>query len=186
MFKNTKFTTLNSQIQEMINTTTTLANASIESVKQIAFVQCDTVRTFTQESANFTKNLCQVTTPAQFTALIQEFMTATINNCVAKSQELASVLNTSKATFSSTASSTIKGAQESLVKSVDKFSTVNPTFSKVASESLQSWISTSNQAADSASKVSAQVAETAAKNIAAATTATIDTVKKAATATTAN
>jgi len=67
-----------------------------------------------------------------------------------------------------------------LVKSVDQLSAVNPALSKVASESIQNIITTTNQATDTVAKVSAQVAEVASKNIKAATQATLNTVKKAA------
>ena len=177
---------INTNINSIIDTTVTLTNASIESIKQIAFVQCETTRSFISETNTFVKNIFAVTTPAQFTTLVQQFISSSILNSIAKSQEMYGVLNNSKTTFSTTASSTIKGAQDSLVKSVEQLSTVNPTFSKVATESLQTWISTSNQAADSASKVSAQIAEVSAKNISAATQATIDTVKKATATATAN
>lgn len=180
MLKSTQYTAFNSQVQAMMDTCLSLADASIQGIKQAAMIQCDAVRSFMQESAVAAKNICSATNPTEAISCMQKFAISSVESSVAKSQELYSVLNQSQAVFSTAANSTIKGAQESLVKSVDQFSAVNPTFSKAASESIQNIITTTNQAADTVTKVTSQVAEVASKNLQAATQATLNTVKKAA------
>ena len=173
--KSTQITAMNAQYTKMIDTCMTLTNAVIEGYKQAMFVQCEAARTFMQQSATTMKNLMSATS-------VKAFAVSSVESGVAKTQELRGVVSNSQAVFNTAASETIKDAQESMVKSVDQMASVSPALSKVASESLQNIITTSNQAADTVSKVSAQVAEVANKNFEAATQATINTVKKATTA----
>lgn len=180
MLKSTQYTAFNSQVQTMVDTCVSLANASLEGFKQATLIQCDAMRNLMQESAVVAKNICSVSNPGEAVSCLQKFAINSVESSIAKSQKLYSVLSSSQAIFSNAANSTIKGAQESLVKSVDQLSAVNPALSKVASESIQNIITTTNQATDTVTKVSAQVAEVASKNIQAATQATLNTVKKAA------
>ncbi len=180
MLKSTQYTAFNSQVQTMLDTYVTLANASLEGFKQATLIQYDAIRNLMQESAVAAKSICGAANPSDAVNCMQKFAISSVESSIAKSQELYGVLSSSQAVFSSAANSTIKGAQESLVKSVDQLSAVNPALSKVASESIQSLITTTNQATETVNKVSAQVAEVASKNIKAATQATLNTVKKAA------
>lgn len=176
----------NTQCQSIIEKNLTLANSSINMLKQISAIQVDAVSSFAKETAVVAKNLCAVQNITECAPLIQNYVTGSWKSCIAKTQEVAAVINAANAPVSEMLSNAVKGAQESLIKSVDKFSAVNPTVSKVATESLQTWISTSNQAADSAAKVSTQVAEVAAKNITSAANATIETVQNVAVKTASN
>jgi len=180
MLKSTQYTAFNSQVQAMLDTCVTLANASIESFKQATLIQCDAMRNLMQESALAAKNICSANNPGEAVSCMQQFAVSSVESSIAKSQEFYSVLSGSQSVFANAANNTIKGAQQSLVKSVDQLSAVNPALSKVASESIQNIITTTNQATDTVAKVSAQVAEVASKNIKAATQATLNTVKKAA------
>jgi hypothetical protein len=180
--KSTQITAMNAQYTKMIDTCMTLTNAVIEGYKQAMFVQCEAARTFMQQSATTMKNLMSVTSAKDVAEQVKAFAVSSVESGVAKTQELRGVVSNSQAVFNTAASETIKDAQESMVKSVDQMASVSPALSKVASESLQNIITTSNQAADTVSKVSAQVAEVASKNFEAATQATINTVKKATTA----
>lgn len=177
---------INAQCQSIIEKNLTLANSSINTFKKVSAIQAEAVTILVQESAATAKNLCTINNIAECASVMQNYISDSWKTCVAKTQEIASVINAANAPISEMFSTAVKGAQETLIKSVDKFSAVNPTISKVASESLQTWISTSNQAADSAAKVSTQVAEVAAKNITSAANATIETVKNVTVNTTSN
>lgn len=180
MFKNTNFTAINAQYNKMIDTCATLVNVTLDSYKQISFIQCESVRKFAEHSAATLKNILSMNNATEVKQEVKSFTAASVESSIANTQEIIDVVKSSKAMFNDTAASTIKDAQESLVKSVDQMSNVSPAFSKAASESLQNIITTSNQAADNISKVSAQVNELATKNFESATQATLKTVKKAA------
>ncbi len=182
MLKSTQFSALNSQFTTMIDNSVALLNASLENFKQATQLQCDAARSLIVESANTAKALCTASSATEAANCMQQFAANYAESSMEKSKELLNVFNASKALYSQAATTTIKSAQESLVKTVDQITAAHPTFAKVANESLQTMISTSNQAADTAAKVSAQVAEVASKNMEAASKATINTVKKASTA----
>lgn len=182
MLKSTQFTALNTQISDLVDTSVSLVNASIEHYKQVAFLQCEAARALILESTNTFKNLCNVTSAKEVAEHVKSFAANSVETGIAKGEQILNVFNNSKTVFADAASSTVKNVQESLAKSVDQISAVSPEFSKVASDSLQSWISSSKQAVDTVSKVTAQVTEVASKNLKAATEATLKTVKKATTA----
>lgn len=177
MLKTTQFTALNAQLSGLIDTNVSLINASIEGYRQAAFIQCEATRSFISESVNTFKNLCAVKSPSEIAEHVKSFTANSVENTITRSKELMNVFNNSKAVFTDAANSTVKNVQESLAQSIEQISTVNPEFSKKAGESLQNWISSSTQAADAISKASAKVTEFAAKNVQAATTAALNTVK---------
>lgn len=180
LFKNTNFTAMNAQYTKMIDTCSTLTNVALDSYKQISFIQCESVRKFAEHSATTLKNLLSMTTAKEVKQEVKSFTASSVESGINNTQEIIDVVKSSKVAFNDTAAATIKDAQESLIKSVDQMSAVSPELSKAASESLQNIITTSNQAADNISKVSAQVNEFATKNFESATQATLKTVKKAA------
>jgi|GEM_PF-2310651 len=177
--KNPQFVAMNAQCTKMMETYVTLANVALDSCKQVAFIQCESVRKFMDNSSATMKNILSMTNPTEMNQQVKSFTATSVESSIANTQEIIDVMTSSKAAFNDTTASTIKDAQESLVKSVDQMPNVSPAFSKAASESLQNIITTSNQAADSMSKVSAQVSELATKNFESATQATLKTVKKA-------
>ena len=179
MLKSTHFSALNTQIENMFDTNVKLANTFIESFKQASAIQYDAVRSLVTESTQAAKNLCTATDASEAANLVKQFAATSFETSLTKSKEIYDVLAQSKQAFATAAADTLKDAQESLVRSVDQAFTANPALSKAASESIQNIITTSNQAADAVSKVSAQVVEVATKNIQTATNATLNTVKKA-------
>ena len=174
----TQFSALKAQFATMMNTSALLMNATIDGFKQATVTQCAAMTNLTQESLTTAKALSTVKTPMDGAKCIQEFMTKSMESSLATGKELTEIIKNTKAIFLTTNSATIKEAQESLVKSVNDLATLNPALAKVANASIAQLISTSNQAADTAGKVSVQLTETATKNIEAATKATLDNVKK--------
>jgi hypothetical protein len=179
MLKSTQFSALNSQINNIIDTSVSLLDASLENFKQATLMQCATAHTIITESANTAKSICTANSATEVAKCMQQFAANCTETTLEQGKEFLNALNTSKALYSEAATASLKDAQDILLKSVDQFAATNPTLAKVASESLQTMISTTNQAADTAAKVSAQVAEVANKNIEAASKATLNTVKKA-------
>jgi hypothetical protein len=180
MLKSPKFDHLNQNLTKIIEVNTTLVAASLEAAKQLTFVGCEATRNWLQESANALKALYGATNVEQVTKTVQEYAAQALESSLSNTKQIATVVNSSTETYTGVAHTALKDVQQTMVKSVGDFEAFNPDLSKVVSESLQSFITTSNQAADAVAKVSQQVAEVAHKNLEVATEATLKSVKKAA------
>jgi|GEM_PF-5991139 len=159
-----------------------LANSSLENAQKIAALQCEAASCFIECSTNATKNLIGAKTPAQATTAIKDFATSSVETTLEKTKEMFNVLSKSQVSFKDAASTSFKNASDSILCSIDQVAKVNPSWSKAATESVQKLIDATNKASETMEKVAAQVSTIANKNVEAATTATLNSIKKAGSA----
>ncbi len=179
MLKTTQFNALNTQVQGLFDTYVNLTSLSIDNFKQAMGIQCDAFNHITKQFADTAKSLCGATDAGQAGKFVQEFFAKTIETSIEKNKELSNVFSKSQNVFKDAAIASFKEVQTNYVNTFEQFPMVNTALSKAATESIQNSITTFNQAADTASKVSAQVAEVAKKNIEVATNVALNAAKKA-------
>lgn len=158
------------------------ANSSLENAQKIAALQCEAASCFIECSTNATKNIIGAKTPAQATTAIKDFATSSVETTLEKTKEMFNVLSKSQVSFKDAASTSFKNASDSILSSIDQVGKVNPSWSKAATESVQKLIDATNKASETMEKVAAQVSTIANKNVEAATSATLNSLKKAGSA----
>lgn len=156
-----------------------LANNSLENMQKITALQCEAASSFIECSANATKDLFNAKTPDQATNAIKDFATSSVETTLEKTKEMLNVLNKSQASFKDAANSSFKNASDSILCSIDQVAKVNPSWSKAATESVQKMIEATNKAGETIGKVAEQVSTITSKNVEAAATATLNSLKKA-------
>jgi phasin family protein len=157
----------------------TLANKSLENAQKIAALQCEAASCFIECQANATKDLIEAKTPAQATNVLKDFATSSVETTLEKTKEMFNVLSKSQVSFKDAANTSFKNASDSLLNSIDQVAKVNPSWSKAATESVQKLIDATNKASETMEKVAAQVSTIANKNVEAAASATLNSLKKA-------
>ncbi len=165
-----------------MNVFANLANRSLENAQKITALQCETASSLIEYSTNATKDLFNAKTPEQATSVIKDFAASSVGTTLEKTKEMLNVLSKSQESFKDAANTSFKNASESLLSSIDQVSKVNPSWSKAASESVQKLIDAANKASETIEKVTQQASGIANKNVEAAATATLNSLKKAGSA----
>jgi len=158
------------------------ANSSLENAQKLAALQCEAASCFIECSTNATKDLIGAKTPAQATNVIKDYATTSVETTLEKTKEMFNVLSKSQVSFKDAAATSFKNASDSILNSIDQVAKVNPGWSKTATESVQKIIEATNKAGETFGKVAEQVSTITSKNVEAAATATLNSLKKAGSA----
>lgn len=168
------------ETQKAIDTAMDLVTASIHSVEKLTHIQLETSRQILEDTTKALKELTTVTDAKEILSRVSEMATHAVEKNMASARDIYDVVNEVNAKINKIAETNLQVAQQSALNSVDGFANkFNPSGSQAASNSVKTWIDSTNQAISAVSKVASQVTEFANNNINAATTATVNAVKKA-------
>lgn len=168
------------ETQKAIDTAMDLVTASIHSVEKLTHIQLETSRQILEDTTKALKELTAVTDAKEILSRVSEMATHAVEKNMASARDIYDVVNEVNAKINKIAETNLQVAQQSALNSVDGFANkFNTSGSQAASNSVKTWIDSTNQAISAVSKVASQVTEFANNNISAATTATVNAVKKA-------
>jgi phasin family protein len=177
-----QFASTTENCEAAMNIFANFANRSLENAQKITALQCETASCLIECSTNATKNLFNAKTPEQATSVIKDFAASSVETTLEKTKEMLNVWNKSQESFKDAASNSFKNASDSFLCSIDQVAKVNPSWSKAATESVQKIIEATNKASETLEKVAQQVSNITNKNVEAAATATLNSLKKAGSA----
>ncbi|MCC2626157.1 MAG: hypothetical protein K0R14_2030 [Burkholderiales bacterium] len=177
-----QFANATENCEAAMNIFANLANRSLENAQKITALQCETASFLIECSTNATKSLFNAKTPEQATSVIKDFAASSVETTFEKTKEMLNVLSKSQESFKDAANTSFKNASDSILSSIDQVAKVNPSWSKAASQSVQKIIEATTKASETIEKVAEQVSAITNKNVEAATTATLNSFKKAGSA----
>lgn len=167
------------EAQKAIDTAMDLVTASIHSVEKLTHIQLETSRQILEETTKTLKELANVTDTKEVLGRVTEMATQAVEKNIASARDIYDVVSEVRAKIGKVAEENLANAQQAALNSVEGLSKYNPSGSQAASDSVKTWIDNANQALAAMSKVASQVGEFANNNINAATSATVNAVKKA-------
>ena len=176
-FKNEKIT---AETQKAIDTAMDLVTTSIHSVEKLTHLQLETSRQIMEETSNAIKELATVKDPKEMMARVNAMATQTVEKNIASARDIYDIVNEVQAKMNKITEENVQNLQQAALTSVEGMAKHNPQGAKVATDALNTWISTSNQAIAAMNKVASQVTEFANSNLNSATAATVAAVKKTA------
>jgi uncharacterized protein len=167
------------KFMEMFDSNMNLATAALDSYKQLATVQLEAATAMLHEFNMGTKNICTASNMNDAMLQMQTMVANSIEVGLAKAQDIYGVFANSKKTFAEASSAAMQNAQQTLTKSVESITALNPSLAKAANESLQHIMSNVHNITETAHKVSEKVVAAANKNIEDIAQATANTIKSA-------
>ncbi|MEN9946456.1 MAG: hypothetical protein RLZZ293_842 [Pseudomonadota bacterium] len=166
------------ETQKLIDNALELVTASIQSVEKLTHIQLETSRQILEETSKAVKDLTSTNNPKDLFDRINHIASHTVEKNLASARDVYDVVSEVQAKISKVTEENVQQLQQNALESVDGLAQYNPEGSKLAADALKNWINSANQALATMTKVSAQFTEFTNSNLNAATTATVDAVKK--------
>lgn len=153
---------------------------SIESIEKLTALQLNASKKFLNETTDAIKDITQTNNPKDLFEKVNQLATSSVENNISNCRNVYEIMTEVQAKIGKYVENHIQSTQENIVSAVDDLTKFNSVAkSSAASESIKTWLDSTNQAMGAMTKVASQITEYANNNINAATKATQDAVKKA-------
>ena len=154
--------------------------ASLEGIEKLAALQLNASRKLLTETTDAIKDITQTNNPKDLFEKVNQLATSSVETNIGNCRNVYEIMTEVQAQIGKSVENHIQSAQATIVSAVDDLTKFNSVAkSSAASESIKTWLDSTNQAMDAISKVASQITDYANKNISAATKATEEAVKKA-------
>ena len=153
---------------------------SIDSIEKLTALQLNASKKILSETTEAIKGITQTNNPKDLFEKINQLATSSVESNICNCRSVYDIMTEVQAKIGKYIENQIQSTQESIVSAVDDLTKFNSAAkSSAASESIKSWLDSTNQAMSAVTKVASQITELANNNINAATKATEEVVKKA-------
>jgi phasin family protein len=176
----------NEQFTQTTNKSIDYANdfikTSLEGIEKLTALQLGASKKFLTETTAAIKDITKTNNPKDLFDKVNQLATNSVENNICNCRNVYEILTEVQAKIGKQVESHIQATQENIVSTVDDLTKFNSMAkSSTASESIRTWLDSTNQAMGAMNKVVSQITEYANNNITAATKATEEAVKKAVT-----
>lgn len=152
---------------------------SIESIEKLAALQLNASRKLLAETTDAIKDIAGSNNPKDLFEKVNQLATSSVESNMSNCRNVYDIMSEVQAKVSKYFESQIQCTQSSIVSAVDDLTKFNSAAkSSAASESIKTWLDSTNQAMSAMTKVAGQITEYANNNINAAAKATEAAVKK--------
>ena len=178
MFKQNEKISL--ETQKALATALDLVATSLDSVEKLTHLQLENSRQILAETSQVVKDLAGIRDPKEMLLRVNQVVTQAMERNIASARGVYAIVTGVQAKVSKVAEDSLQSAQQAALTSLEGLVKLNPNGVNLASESLKSWINSSNQAFNAMNKAAAQVSNFTTNGINAVTEATVSAAKKAA------
>jgi phasin family protein len=173
----------NEQFTEAANQTVDTARefikTSLEGVEKLAKFNLDVSKKLLEETTDAIKDIAAVKNPKDLLDKVNTIATNSVESHLSNCRSVYEIISNAQAKMGKMFESQLQNTQQSMANAVDGISQLQGR-GNFAADSMKSWLNTTNQAMDTMNKMAEQVTEFTNSNIKAATNATANTVKNAA------
>lgn len=153
---------------------------SLEGIEKLAALQLNASKKLLTETTDAIKDITQTNNPKDLFEKVNQLATSSVETNICNCRNIYEIMTEVQAKIGKYVENHIQTTQASIVGAVDDLTKFNSVAkSSAASESIKTWLDSTNQAMGAMTKVVSQITDYANKNISAATKATEDAVKKA-------
>lgn len=154
---------------------------SLSSFEKITKLNIDASKKLLEETSEALKEFTEIKNPKDLFARVNSLATSSVEQNINNCRDLYEILTETQNKIGKLVEAQIQSAQQNVASAMENLSKFNPSKSNIATESVKNWVNGTNQALETFNKVASQVTEFTNNNIKAATTATANAAKKAAT-----
>jgi phasin family protein len=153
---------------------------SLESIEKLTALQLNASKKLLTETSEAIKEITRTNNPKDLFEKVNQLATSSVESNLYNCRSIYEIITEAQANAGKYVENQIHATQGNFVSAVDDLTKFNSSAKQsAASESIKSWLDTTNQAMNAMSKVTNQFKDIANNNIEAATKATADVVKKA-------
>lgn len=148
---------LNKTSEESITTTREVLKASLASIEKLTKVNLEASKKFLEQTAQALKEMTRITNPKELFDKVNKLASHTVESNMTNCRDVYNILSETQARISKMLESHVQTTQKKITEAAGKFSKLNPdNKTGFSSEALKNWITSTNKAMETLSKIAAQ------------------------------